>query len=187
MFWLVGRMPCARATGQSFITCEFYQPCASASRLKRFWLFQLRKGYPHQPHPCGGRPCRTKSLASLMQNLRNDTCVCPGEELEPERGTPWRKKENCVGGALGDEGTKGGRNWRGCRECCGDTGEANFTVFCQTGVVIWALDQHHSGYKGGFHLPSSWSQTWAGVSLWLMNYEPRQCVALLCRSFQSHV
>ena len=36
-----------------------------------------------------------------------------------------------------------------------DTDGENLIMFCWTGVVMGALDQHHSGHKVGFHLPSS--------------------------------
>lgn len=111
VLWRVCWMPCAQATGQSLVTCELYQSCPSASLLKRFWLFQL--SYLPQPPPWQGHSYKSRSLSSLMQNLGNDTCVCVSRgQFELERGPPWGKKKNYVGGALGD---KGWGSWGSCR------------------------------------------------------------------------
>ena len=174
VLWRVCWMPCAQATGQSLVTCELYQSCPSASLLKRFWLFQL--SYLPQPPPWQGHSYKSRSLSSLMQNLGNDTCVCVQGTVWAGEGPTLRKEEELCGRSFGGQGVGELGKLQG-------TDEENITVFCWTGVVIWALDRHDSGHlQVGFHLPSSWSQTWAAVLLWLMNSEYRLCVPLLCRS-----
>lgn len=91
---LVGRMPCACATGRSFITCELFQPCPSVSLLKRFWLCQL--SYPHQLYPLWRLALQKWALGFCDAESKEWYVYVFGEELGLERGIPWRRKENLL-------------------------------------------------------------------------------------------
>lgn len=87
-----------------------------------------------------------------MQNLGNDVCVCPGEELGLERASLEKKGELCVGGALGDEAGGTGKSvGSGGSKCRGRA------FYCA--LLDWGGHSNPSPispwHKAGFHLPSS--------------------------------